>query len=82
MRRARKHGGSLVGEHGLQGLLFVKGDSKLVGSVATNGAFMSDSGSFSGGGSLTVYYDDLMEVRLTNITISQVSWMELPGIAF
>ncbi|MBI5242477.1 MAG: pilus assembly PilX N-terminal domain-containing protein [Elusimicrobia bacterium] len=65
-----------------KGFAYVKGETKVGGSVSIHGSLMSDSGRFAGGGSMVIWYDDSLDVHLTSIDFKQTSWKELPGKPF
>ncbi|MFH1725467.1 MAG: PilX N-terminal domain-containing pilus assembly protein [Elusimicrobiota bacterium] len=70
-------GGGPADAMSFKGFMYVKGNMKVAGNTAINGVVMSDSGSFSGGGTVSIFYDASLEVQVTAHTIVQTSWKEL-----
>ncbi|MBI4424846.1 MAG: hypothetical protein HY554_14030 [Elusimicrobia bacterium] len=75
-------GNAPTGPVHVKGYIWVRGSTTITGNAIIHGSLYSDSGSFSGGGTADVFFDDTLEVQVKSITISQVSWKELPGRPF
>lgn len=75
-------GGGDSGPIHFKGYIWVKGATQMTGSTVVHGSFSSDSGSFTGTGSMIIYFDDTLEVQVKSVTITQTSWQELPSVSF
>lgn len=75
-------GGASTEKIAFKGFIYVRGNSKISGSTSIHGALLSTSGSFTGSGSFSMFYDDTLEIRTTGINITQTFWAEIPGKQF
>lgn len=75
-------GGAPTEKISFKGFIYVNGNSKINGSVSIHGALVSASGSFTGSGSFSMFYDDDLDVKMTDSDFTVTSWMELIGRPF
>lgn len=75
-------GGASTEKISFKGLIYVNGNTSLNGSVSIHGALVSASGAFTGSGSFTMFYDDNLDVKMTNSNFTITSWKELIGKPF
>lgn len=75
-------GGAPTEKISFKGFIYVNGNSKINGSVSIHGALVSASGAFTGSGSFSMFFDDNLDVKMTNSNFTVTSWMELIGKPF
>lgn len=75
-------GGAPTEKISFKGFIYVNGNSKISGSASIHGSLLSASGAFTGSGSFSMFYDDSVDVKMTNSNFTVTSWMELIGKSF
>lgn len=65
-----------------KGLIFVRGGLSATGSVKIHGAVFIDTGGSWSSGSFEIYYDDSIQVEMTNPNFTQTSWSEISPTTF
>lgn len=75
-------GGASTEKISFKGFIYVNGNTQITGSASIHGALVSASGAFTGSGSFSMFYDDDLDVKMSNANFTITSWMELIGKTF